>query len=172
MSKSTGARKTWIIVAALVGVAAYVYLSTPTINEQPLPEVVAQNFHEDEVNYILNFTASWCQACQKEHKYVQDIAKIYDIKIYAVLVNDDMVNMDTFLEANGNPYTKVFADWPITRADNRGIEAIPELIVVRHNKMVYKGYGMNAYIMQHELIPLLDVMHVESKEEDGSTIAD
>ena len=59
---------------------------------------------------LINFFASWCGPCRKEHKYLVQLSKAKKLKILGINYRDDKTNANRFLEQLGNPYFKVLSD--------------------------------------------------------------
>ena len=53
---------------------------------------------------ILNFWASWCAPCRKEHPNLVRLSKIKNIKLVGVNFKDNVENAKSFLKENGNPF--------------------------------------------------------------------
>ena len=53
---------------------------------------------------ILNFWASWCSPCRKEHPNLVRLSKITNLKLVGINFKDDKSNAKNFLQENGNPF--------------------------------------------------------------------
>ncbi|HUQ40322.1 MAG TPA: TlpA disulfide reductase family protein [Acidimicrobiales bacterium] len=69
---------------------------------------------------LVNFFATWCTPCQREHpelvKFTQRHLAADDVRVLAVIFDDDAANVRRFFAAEGG-------DWPVV-ADPRGKVAL------------------------------------------------
>lgn len=95
---------------------------------KPAPEVIGRGLDGSTVRLsqfrgryvVLNFFASWCVPCKREH---DDLVRFHeshrdtgDAMVLAVIFDDSPTNVRAFFEANGG-------DWPVI-ADDRGKVAL------------------------------------------------
>ena len=89
---------------------------------------------------IINFWASWCAPCRKEHKNLIKLSKIQNLKIIGVNFKDDKVQAKKFLEEMGNPFSILTTDSKGKKSINFGVYGIPETILVNKNLTILKKY--------------------------------
>ena len=89
---------------------------------------------------LINFFASWCGPCRKEHKYLVQLSKAKKLKILGINYRDDKTNANRFLEQLGNPYFKVLSDKKGKKSVNFGVYGIPETILVDKELYIIKKY--------------------------------
>ena len=89
---------------------------------------------------LINFFASWCGPCRKEHKYLVQLSKAKKLKILGINYRDDKTNANRFLEQLGNPYFKVLSDKKGKNSVNFGVYGIPETILVDKELYIIKKY--------------------------------
>ena len=81
-------------------------------------------------NYIaLNFWASWCAPCRKEHNVLMQLSKIKNLKIIGVNFKDNHNNANSFLEEMGNPFYISTKDTDGKKSINFGVYGIPETMI-------------------------------------------
>lgn len=92
---------------------------------------------------ILNFFASWCSACRKEHAMLLKIKNEYHVPIIGIAFKDDPNDTKQFLAQDGNPYQDVGNDVNGDTAVDFGIYATPETFVISPSgDIVYKQIGV------------------------------
>lgn len=91
---------------------------------------------------ILNFFASWCPACRKEHPMLLKIKNEYHVPIIGIAFKDDPNDTKKYLDQEGNPYRVVGNDANGDTAVDFGIYATPETFVISPaGDIVYKQIG-------------------------------
>jgi cytochrome c biogenesis protein CcmG, thiol:disulfide interchange protein DsbE len=88
---------------------------------------------------VVNFFASWCVPCQREHPQLRAFAeqhdKTGDAQVVAVVFGDDVRAVQAFFAERGG-------DWPVVRDDHGGISArygvagVPETFIVSPDGVV------------------------------------
>lgn len=92
-------------------------------------------------NYaLLNFWASWCGPCRKEHRHLMSLSKNKNLKIIGVNFKDDENSAKKFLEEMGNPFFVLTKDTDGKKSVDFGIYGIPETILVSQDLRVLKKY--------------------------------
>jgi periplasmic protein thiol:disulfide oxidoreductases, DsbE subfamily len=89
---------------------------------------------------ILNFWASWCGPCRKEHRHLMSLSKNKNLKIIGVNFKDDENSAKKFLEEMGNPFFVLTKDTDGKKSVDFGIYGIPETILVSQDLRVLKKY--------------------------------
>ena len=89
---------------------------------------------------ILNFWASWCAPCRKEHPNLVRLSKIKNIKLVGVNIKDNVENAKSFLKENGNPFDILAEDKNGKNSVNFGVYGIPETILIDSELKILKKY--------------------------------
>ena len=89
---------------------------------------------------LLNFWASWCAPCRKEHKNLIRLSKNKNLKIIGVNFKDDEINAKQFLQEMGNPFYILTKDSKGKKSVNFGVYGIPETILINSELIILKKY--------------------------------
>ena len=89
---------------------------------------------------LLNFWASWCGPCRKEHKNLIRLSKNKNLKIIGVNFKDDEINAKQFLQEMGNPFYILTKDSKGKKSVNFGVYGIPETILINSELVILKKY--------------------------------
>ena len=89
---------------------------------------------------LLNFWASWCGPCRKEHKNLIRLSKNKNLKIIGVNFKDDEINAKQFLQEMGNPFYILTKDSKGKKSVNFGVYGIPETILINSELIILKKY--------------------------------
>ena len=89
---------------------------------------------------LLNFWASWCGPCRKEHKHLVELSKNSNLKIIGVNFKDEKKNALKFLSDMGDPFFILTKDPEGKKSINFGIYGIPETILIDNELKILKKY--------------------------------
>ena len=89
---------------------------------------------------ILNFWASWCGPCRKEHPNLVRLSKIKNLKLIGINFKDEKDNARNFLRENGNPFDILAEDKNGKNSVNFGVYGIPETILIDSELKILKKY--------------------------------
>tara|TARA_Y100001970_G_C14066982_1_gene767214 strand:- start:172 stop:687 length:516 start_codon:yes stop_codon:yes gene_type:complete len=87
---------------------------------------------------LINFWASWCGPCRKEHKHLMNLSK--NIKILGINLKDEKSQANKFINKMGNPYYLIASDYDGKKAVHFGVYGIPETILVKKDLTIIKKY--------------------------------
>ena len=107
------------------------YLSLPNLLDIKSP---LRNDDLKERNTIVNFFASWCVPCHREHKYLMEIKDKIDI--YGIAWQDPYPQTTNFIKNKGNPYKKIGMDLDGRFSIDIGLSGAPETLVIDHNGII------------------------------------
>ena len=82
---------------------------------------------------MINFFASWCLPCKKEHSLLRKITYKYNIPIYGFAYRDTITNVKKYLAEKQNPYINISM---ISEREFRGLfqmYGIPETLIVNQD---------------------------------------
>lgn len=106
---------------------------------------------------IVNFHASWCAPCRAEHPILMQLEKRVGVPVYGIAWKDKPADLNAWLAADGNPFSRVGFDGSGRVGIDWGISGVPETFVVdRAGKVVWRFQGaLNEAIVEKTLIPFL-----------------
>lgn len=100
---------------------------------------------------LLNVFASWCGPCVAEVPVLQKL-KAMGVEINGVAVHDRSEDLARFLDANGNPYTRVGLDQDGRAQMAFGSAGVPETFVIDGSgRIIHQHIG----VVTEEDIPVL-----------------
>ena len=103
-----------------------------------------KNFNTEDLkknNFtLINFWASWCAPCRKEHKHLINLSKSKDVKILGINFKDDKSQANKFINKLGNPYYLLASDKNGKKAVDFGVYGIPETILINKDLIIIKKY--------------------------------
>ncbi len=128
-----------------------------TIDTAAVPGFASGSLAEGRIT-LVNVWASWCGPCREEHPQLMELAKRDDIDMAGLNYKDQRENALRFLNALGNPYTKVGVDANGRAAVDWGVYGVPETFVVNgEGTIVYKYTGpISEQAMREEVIPAIE----------------
>ena len=89
---------------------------------------------------ILNFWASWCAPCRKEHPNLVRLGKINNLKLLGINFKDHKENAKDVLRENGNPFDILAEDKEGKNSVYFGVYGIPETILIDSELKILKKY--------------------------------
>ena len=178
-------RRPWLYllpIAVFTAIAVLLYLGLfrdPTLVPSPLvgkpaPEFAlgpvegrehglsSQDLH-GEVS-LVNVFASWCVACRDEHPLLLALEREGVLPIYGLNYKDTPDAAAAWLDALGDPYTKIGADLDGRVGLDWGVYGVPETFVVdRNGRIAYKHIGpITPRVLDEILLPLVHGLRARS----------
>ena len=104
---------------------------------------------------LVNWFASWCLPCLQEAPMLLQLAQM-GLVIWGIAYEDSPVQLAAFLQANGNPYTRLAADASGLTAINWGVYGVPETYLIDKNGIVRWRYpgALTGEVVATKLTPL------------------
>ena len=156
-------RRLWpylLPIAIFAGIGVLLYLSLyrdPTLVPSPLIGKPVPEFElgpvpgrehglssrdlQGEVT-LVNVFASWCVACRDEHPLLLALQREGAVPIHGLNYKDAPADADAWLDALGDPYTRIGADIDGRVGLDWGVYGVPETFVVdRRGHIAYKHIG-------------------------------
>ncbi len=119
---------------------------------------------------IINFFASWCIICAKEHNLIKELGDIYNqktyrkkIAIFGVAWRDLEENAISFLNNNGNYYHKVALDSKNSLGKLINLSGVPETIITNQKGEIIKKY--QGQLNRDNLIEIKQIIDNEIKNQ-------
>ena len=106
---------------------------------------------------LVNVFASWCVACRDEHPLFLTLEREGVIPIHGLNYKDAPPDAAAWLDALGDPYTRIGADLDGRVGLDWGVYGVPETFVVdRNGRIAYKHIGpVTPRVLDEIILPLV-----------------
>lgn len=106
---------------------------------------------------LVNFFASWCPPCRVEHPILERLAKQEGVTVYGLNYKDEAEDAAQFINALGNPFTRLGADHKGRTGIDFGISGVPETFIIRGDgRIAYRHAGpLSPADMEDKILPIL-----------------
>ncbi len=106
---------------------------------------------------LVNVFASWCVACRDEHPLLMALEHEGVIPIHGLNYKDAPDAAAAWLDALGDPYTRIGADLDGRVGLDWGVYGVPETFVVdRNGRIAYKHIGpVTPRVLDEAILPLV-----------------
>ena len=106
---------------------------------------------------LVNVFASWCVACRDEHPLFVAMQREGVVPIHGLNYKDAPADADAWLDALGDPYTRIGADLDGRVGLDWGVYGVPETFVVdRNGHIAYKHIGpVTPGVLDEIILPLV-----------------
>ena len=126
------------------------FYDTKNLEGQTLKKVELDYFNENKLisnkdlkknNFtLINFWASWCAPCRKEHPFLLDLNDEKNLVLIGVNFKDKRSNALKFLKKFGNPYDLLAKDELGKHSIDFGVYGIPESILINKDLLILKKF--------------------------------
>jgi len=140
----------FITLVFLIGLNKSSIYDTKDLVGKQLKNIELDNFNENKILresdlkkndfLLINFWASWCGPCRREHPTLLKLNRINNLTILGVNFKDKKENAKKFLNELGNPYDILAKDELGKDSVYFGIYGIPESILVDKDLTVIKKF--------------------------------
>ena len=140
----------FITLVFLIGLNKSSIYDTKDLVGKQLENIKLDNFNENKILTesdlkkndftLINFWASWCGPCRKEHPTLLRLNRINNLTILGVNFKDKKENAKKFLNELGNPYDILAKDELGKNSVHFGIYGIPESILIDKDLTVVKKF--------------------------------
>jgi cytochrome c biogenesis protein CcmG/thiol:disulfide interchange protein DsbE len=170
MRASSDAVAIALVVSIGIGcVAGRSHLVHSPALERPV-DVVAPDLRGEECRVadgvglvrIVDFWATWCEPCREQFPALEALARAHQsegLAIYAVSVDEDLVQVVAFLQTTPLPFRVLFDKGGARHSEPLGIERLPTTLVVDRAgrvRFVHQGYQpRDAEVLDREVRRLL-----------------
>ena len=175
---SVAPRRPWLYlvpIAIFAGIGILLYLGLyrdPTLVPSPLIGKPVPEFElgpvqgrelglssadlREEVS-LVNVFASWCVACRDEHPLLMALDREGVLPIHGLNYKDAPDDAAAWLDALGDPYTRIGADLDGRVGLDWGVYGVPETFVVDQNgRIAYKHIGpVTPRVLDEIILPLV-----------------
>ena len=113
---------------------------------------------------LVNVFASWCVACRDEHPLLLAVEREGIIPIHGLNYKDTPDAAAAWLDALGDPYTRIGADFDGRVGIDWGVYGVPETFVVdQDGRIAYKYIGpMTPRVLDEIILPLVRNLRARS----------
>ena len=112
-----------------------------TLNNLIENKISLSNSDLEDKLVIINFFASWCSTCISEHNILMQLKSDNFVEIYGVAWRDINKNTKSFINKLGNPFNEIFTDPKNILGKIANISAVPESLIVKNNKIIFRYRG-------------------------------
>lgn len=138
------------MVVFFIGLNRDTNYNTNSLIGKKIPNINLKYFYENKFytennlkknNFtLINFWASWCAPCRKEHPLLFKLSKEKNLKLLGVNFKDKKKQAEFFLNDLGNPYDFLTKDEQGKNSVKFGIYGIPESILVDKDLIIIKKF--------------------------------
>jgi|TARA_B100000929_G_scaffold176121_1_gene139467 cytochrome c biogenesis protein CcmG/thiol:disulfide interchange protein DsbE len=99
-----------------------------------------KNLFEEETLMAINIWASWCIPCRQEHRYINKLSEIDNLKLVGLNYKDKKNSAQMFLRELGNPFDIILTDTDGTKSIFLGAYGVPETLILDRELKIIKKY--------------------------------
>jgi cytochrome c biogenesis protein CcmG/thiol:disulfide interchange protein DsbE len=167
-----------VIIAGLIGVALAIGL---TLNPREIPSVLigspVPEFELPPVQgrslglstadlkgevTVVNVWASWCTECREEHPLLMAVEERAGVSLFGLNYKDKPDDAENWLNALGDPYSRIGADMDGRVSIDWGVYGVPETFVIDgQGRIAYKLIGaLTEDEFTGKILPLINELNV------------
>jgi len=116
---------------------------------------------------LVNVFASWCVPCREEHPLFMQIAQEEKVPLHGLNYKDQPRDVEKWLNALGDPYTRTGADLDGRVAIDWGVYGVPETFVIgADGRIAYKHIGpVTRETLDKTILPLVARLQSKAREQ-------
>jgi len=120
-------------------------------------ERISNRDYEGEV-VLVNFWATWCVGCRREHPFLMELARENVVPIYGIDWRDQRDPALEWLDRLGNPYAANGFDFDSKTGIDWGVYGAPETFLIgRDGRVLYKHLGpLHREAWENDFLPLIE----------------
>ena len=140
----------FIIVVFFLGLNKSSIYDTKDLVGQKITKIQLNHFSDDKIITredlkkndftLINFWASWCNPCRKEHPFLLRLNKETNLNLLGINFKDKKDHALKFINELGNPYDYLVKDLDGKQSVNFGIYGIPESILVNKELVIVEKF--------------------------------
>jgi cytochrome c biogenesis protein CcmG, thiol:disulfide interchange protein DsbE len=135
--------------------------AVPTRVFQSLDGAGPINFAElpQDEPVVVNLWASWCAPCVVEHPLLMELATRHPGRVHGLVYEDTPANAAAFLQARGNPFTRLALDPTGQGGLEFGLTGVPETFVIAPGGLITHHH--RGVLTEGDIEALTDILEAQ-----------
>jgi thiol-disulfide isomerase/thioredoxin len=168
---------TIIVVSLMFGIGALFdkYKAPPKKREvrisrlYNLPEDFAKKIDLNDQVFFINYFSSWCEHCNNELPYIQELKEKYGYKIIGVVVWDKKENVEAVMDNYKDLYHKILFEEEYLKKKYFNMKNIPRFVIVYNNQVILDKTGaIDEKSIINEIFPVVDKINQEIEKKNNA----